>query len=149
MSQALTPPPEDDLDALRAFWLEAGKTLVKDSLKTLDETARQVIAVAGVLEGLYFHAIVYTDLRGQIPTTGQFIIYILPIVLLLISLVAALGVFFPERSEMELRSWEAARLIYKRTLREKLVMVRIASISLILGVLALLGAMLLYLQGSL
>src|SRR3990170_3015296 len=109
------PPPEDDLAPLRAFWLEMGQQLVKESSKTLDETARQIIGVAGILEGLYFHAITYSGLRGQPLPGGTLLIYLLPILFFLISLGVALIIFLPARYKMEMRSWEAARLIHQRT----------------------------------
>ena len=149
MNSNLVQPPEDDpsLPALREFWLEMGKGLVKESIKTIDETARQIITIAGILEGLYFHAIAFSDLRGKLPPDWRLGVYLFPILCLLLSLAAALMVFFPKRYDMELRAWEAAKLIHQRTLNRKLLMLKIAAIFLILGIAGLLAAMLLFLLG--
>jgi hypothetical protein len=131
---------------MREFWREAGKTLVRESLATLDETAKQLIAVSGVLVGLYFHAIAFSDLRGKVRgwTEG---VYVAPIVVLLLSLVFALIVFFPDRSRLNLGSWQAGKLVYERTLRSKLLAVRLASLFLVLGVVGIAVAAVMYLGG--
>jgi hypothetical protein len=143
------PLSEDDptIPAIRDFWLERGKGLVKESINTIDETARQIIAIAGILEGLYFHAIAFSDLRGTLKIDWLLGAFLFPILALLLSLIAALMVFFPKRYDLEMRSWEAAKLVYERTLSRKLLMLKIAALFLVLGVAGLLAVMLLYLLG--
>lgn len=77
------------IEETRDLWREVGQTLVRESVASLDEAAKQLIAVTGILEGLYFHAITFGDLRGQV-SGGQWLIYLAPVVLLLVSLNAAL-----------------------------------------------------------
>src|SRR6266498_713385 len=81
-------PPDPLLEDVQAFWREAGRTLVRESLSTLDGTAKQLIAVSGVLIGLYFHAIAFSDLRGKVHGWPE-ILYIAPIVLLVLCLVSS------------------------------------------------------------
>jgi hypothetical protein len=138
-------PPDPRIDETRGFWRELGKTMVRESIATLDETARQVIAVAGILEGLYFHAVTFSDLRGQ-ATSGALVVYLAPIVLLLISLCAGLLVFFPDRYRLNFESSEASKLVYQRTVASKLLLLRIASAFLALGVVAILFAVMAYLR---
>jgi hypothetical protein len=148
MDERLIKPPEPDslLEESRAFWCETGKNLVRESISTIDETAKQLVTVTGILEGLYFHAITYTDLRGKV--TGDMLwIYLAPIVLLLISLCGALVVFFPNRSRLNFNSSEASKLVYERTVRSKLWALRMASIFLVLGISGILVAMIVYLKG--
>jgi hypothetical protein len=148
IDERLIKPPEPDslLEETRTFWRETGKTLVRESISTIDKTAKQIIGVVGILEGLYFHAITYTDLRGKV--TGDALwSYLAPIVLLLISLCAALIVFFPDRSRLNFNSSEASKLVYERAVRSKLWALRIASIFLVLGVIGLLLAVIAYLKG--
>ena len=95
----LQPEPPDPLvEETRAFWRDLGKDMARESIATIDETARQVITVAGILEGLYFHAIAFGDLRGKVAGGWPMAIYLAPIVLLLFSLCAGLLVFFPALS---------------------------------------------------
>jgi hypothetical protein len=143
----ITPEPPDPLvEDTQAFWRDAGKTLVRDSLGTLDETAKQLIAVSGILVGLYFHAIAFGDLKGKVSGWAQ-VIYLAPIVLLLFCLLFSLIVFYPDRSRLNLNSWQASKLVYERALRGKLLAVRLASLFLLLGVVAIALAALTYVRG--
>ncbi len=139
-------PPDPLVVETRAFWRDIGKTMVRESLGTIDETAKQLIGVTGILEGLYFHAIAFGNLRGQVHgLLGA--LYIVPVLLLLASLAAALMVYFPDRHRVNVNSSEASRLLYERVLASKLRALRLASLFLVLGVAAILYAMLVYLRG--
>ena len=143
--QLLQPPPPDELTKeTREFWREVGKTMVRESIASIDETAKQIIGVAGILEGLYFHAIAYTDLRGQV-TGGELVIYLIPIFLLLLSLIFALLVFSSDRYRVNVHSSEGSRKTYESVVSRKLPFLRIASVCLILGVAALILALAIYL----
>src|SRR5689334_17873761 len=96
-------PPDLNLDEARAFWRETGRELVKQSIKTIDETARQIIAVAGILVGLYFHAISFSDIRSEL-SDGRIWIYTLPLLFLVLSLMVAFIVFFPEHYRLNILS---------------------------------------------
>jgi hypothetical protein len=82
VNDASAPPgPPDPLVAeTRAFWREIGKAMVRESLGTLDEMAKQLIGVAGIPEGLYFHAIAFGDLRGQVKGLLG-LLYVAPVLL--------------------------------------------------------------------
>ncbi len=143
-----TPEPPDPLAVeTRAFWREVGKTLVRESIGTIDETAKQIIGVAGVLEGLYVNAITFSDLRGKVSGGWPQVVYLAPMVLLLVSLSAALLVFFPGRYPLNLHSSEASQLVYERVVTRKLRLMRIASAGLVLGVAAVFLAVWTYLWG--
>ena len=140
------PDPPDELTGeTREFWREMGRTMVRESLGTIDATARQIIAVNGILEGLYFHAIAYGDLRGQL-SGGQGFVYLLPVLLLLLSLSTALMVFFPDRYRVNIHSSKASQLVYERVVKSKLRMLRAASAFLVAGVAAVAWAVGLYLM---
>jgi hypothetical protein len=148
MDERLIQPSEADplIEDTRAFWREMGKDLVRGSISTTDETAKQIVGVAGILEGLYFHAITFADLRGKV--AGDVLwVYLAPIGLLLISLCAALIVFFPDRSRLNFNSSEASKLVYERTVRAKLWALRMASIFLVLGIGGIFVAVIAYLKG--
>jgi hypothetical protein len=83
------PSPE------RLFWRQAIQEIRKDSVKTVEDAARQLIALVTLLSGLYFHAIAF----GQLPKggTGLKLVFIGPLVLWGLCLLAASLVFFPRR----------------------------------------------------
>jgi hypothetical protein len=144
----LQPEPPDPLvEETRAFWRDIGKTMARESIGTIDETARQIITVAGVLEGLYFNAIAFGDLRGQVAGALPLAIYLAPVVLLLFSLCAGLLVFFPAHYRLNLQSSKGSQEIHERVVASKLRLMRIAAICLVLAVVGLIGAVWIYLRG--
>ncbi|MFN8475038.1 MAG: hypothetical protein U0822_22835 [Anaerolineae bacterium] len=147
MSTESTSDQTDRLvEETQTFWHDVGKSLIRGSARTIDGTAKQIIAVAAILEGLYFHAIAFGNLRGQITTTTLLVVYLAPIALLLVSLAAALFVFFPSHYRLNFRSWEACQLVYERVVARKLFMLRLGSLALLGGVAAMGFAVLTYLQ---
>ena len=149
MDKNLISPVEPDPfePEVNAFWTEMGKDLVRGSTASLDESARQIIGVAGILEGLYFHAIAFSDLRGTLQEPLEFAIYLAPALLLLFSLSAALLVFFPDRYPLDIRAPKAAQVVHKRVVKSKHALLRLAAVSLMLAVAALFVAMMVYLKG--
>jgi hypothetical protein len=146
--QNLQPQPPDPLvDETRAFWRDIGRAMARESIGAIDETARQIITVAGVLEGLYFNAIAFGDLRGQVTGGLALAIYLAPVVLLLFSLCAGLLVFFPAHYRLNLNSSKASQEIHERVVASKLRLMRIAAICLVLAVAGIAGAIWIYLRG--
>ena len=86
--------PQSVIDETRAFWREVARETVKNSAATIDETAKQLIGIVGILEGLYFHEITFADLRGKVTDLLPFLAYIAPLIFWLFSLIAAGLVFF-------------------------------------------------------
>jgi hypothetical protein len=81
-------------DLSLAFWKNNAKGLVGESIKAIEEAAKQIIGVTGILEGLYFHAIAYSRVRGKLDGRSL-LIYIAPLCCWLVSLTLALLVFLP------------------------------------------------------
>lgn len=126
------------------FWREMGQEMVKDSIKSTEEAGKQIIGITGILEGLYFHAITYSDLQGSL-TWWQVGIYLLPIVLWLASLWFALSIFFPHRYATNISSSDICKQTYEEIIKHKFRRFRMAAIFLGLGVLGLLPPLVLYL----
>jgi hypothetical protein len=154
MSNNDKPPVDDSSDSLvsqeRAFWREQGKALITGSIDAVDSVAKELIAVAGILEGLYFHAIAFGDLRDKTKyppalLDQQVWWYVLPIGLLLVSLVCALAVFFPKRYQLNIHSSQASQLVFERIASRKLWWVRTSAVFLIAGVVATLITAIIYL----
>jgi hypothetical protein len=129
------------------FWKDTVRGLLGESIKSIEETAKQIIGVAGILEGLYFHAIAYSDIRGQLGGVGSLLLYLLPLLLWLVSLLAALLVFFPRTYASNISSWRESKAAFERIVTYKHAMLKIAGLFLTLGALALFAAMGAYLAG--
>jgi hypothetical protein len=131
-----------------AFWRKLGQDMLRDSLKTIDKVGKQIIAVDGILAGLYFNAVAFSDLHKQALSFGPVLLYAAPVVLLLLSLTAALLIFYPDRSKVDLRSSTAIELIHRRAVTGKLALLRAAALLLILGVACIAAALVAYLSGG-
>ncbi len=139
--------PDPHEKELREFWKETGRQMVRGSIATIDEVGKQIIAVDGVLIGLYFNAIAFGDLRKTPLPAGTSSLYFFPVLFLLASLVAALLIFYPDRYKVDLRSSEAIRLVHDRTVTSKLTLLRVASVALLIAVLLIGLALFTYLKG--
>jgi hypothetical protein len=84
------PPSPEHL-----FWRQAIQEIRKDSLKTVEDAAKQLIALVTLLSGLYFHAITF----GQIPkgSTGLKLLFVGPLAVWALCLLAATLVLLPRR----------------------------------------------------
>lgn len=84
------PPSPEHL-----FWRQAIQEIRKGSLKTVEDAAKQLIALVTLLSGLYFHAITFS----QVPHgyTDLKVLFVGPLVLWVLCLLAATLVFFPRR----------------------------------------------------
>ena len=142
------PEPDPSRKESMAFWRKLGKDMLRASLKTIDKVGKQIIAVDGILAGLYFNAVAFSDLHKQALTFWPLLLYAAPVVLLLLSLMAALSIFLPNRYEVEMQSSEAIQLSHRRAVTGKLGLLRAASLLLILGVAFIAAALVAYLSGG-
>ena len=145
---AAKPAPTHDEEEIRAFWAEYGRDLVRGSVRNIDGIGRLMIVVNGVLVGLYTLAIAFGDLRGQPLNSLQIFLYLLPVIFLLLSLLFAGGMFFLERIPMGLRTSRAARNLYIESVKNKMVFLRTSMLLLALAVVAVIGALWVYLSGA-
>jgi hypothetical protein len=81
------PSPESQ------FWRQAIQEIRKDSLKTVTDTTRQLIALVTLLSGLCFHAITFTQApQGY---TDVKVLFVGPLLLWMFCLLLATLVLFP------------------------------------------------------
>ena len=101
----------------RPFWRQAIQEIRKDSLKTVEEAARQLIALVTVLSGLYFHAITF----GQVPKGSVClkVLFVGPLAVWGLCLLAATLVLFPRRLLLSPYDPDAAEEVVGRALRAK------------------------------
>ena len=129
------------------FWKDTAKGLLGESVKSIEETAKQIIGVAGILEGLYFHAIAYSDVRGGLGSGWLLLLYLAPLAFWLVSLCFALLVFFPRTYASNISSWRESKAAFERIVAYKHSVLKTAGTFLALGALALFATMGAYLAG--
>jgi hypothetical protein len=128
------------------FWKDTARGLLGDSIKSIEETAKQIIGVTGILEGLYFHAIAYSDVRGEL-SGGLLMLYVAPLLCWLVSMCCALLVFFPRTYDSNISSWRESKATFERVVIYKHAWLKAAGILLALGAVSLCAALGAYLAG--
>jgi hypothetical protein len=150
------PPPApvqgQPLTPLDRFWLDTIRNAAKGSVGALEEAARQIIAIATFSQTIYFAAISFSGVKsalGQLPCDRQWlfaILLVVPIVLWLYSLWAAIRVFKPEVYRTNLNSPDLARDAYLAIAAYKHKHLQRAYIGLALGFIPLLVNVMTYLM---
>ncbi|HEX9922005.1 MAG TPA: hypothetical protein VGD99_05035 [Anaerolineae bacterium] len=77
------------------FWRQAIREIRKDSVKTVEDAARQLIGLVTLLSGLYFHAITFGQAPQGYPDVK--VLFVGPLALWVLCLLAASLVLFPRR----------------------------------------------------
>jgi hypothetical protein len=129
------------------FWKENAKKLVGESVSTIEEVAKQIIVVTSLLEGLYFHAITFSDLRGSL--SGDMVgVYLAPIVLWLASLFFAMWTLLPEAHEININSTRSCKNTFEDIISGKHLRLMISEAFLLASFLPLLIAVYYYLTNK-
>jgi hypothetical protein len=102
------------ISSLDNFWLEIARGTVKESIGSLEESAKQLITAVTLLEGIYFAAISFSDVKKAMNVEGfsgwlHILLFIVPIIFWLICLVLAVKVFKPEIYKTNLSSPDLAK----------------------------------------
>lgn len=127
------------------FWRQNAQKLVEGSIDILDNMAKQLIALVTLLEGLYFHAITFSDLRGTL--SGWLIwLYIAPIAIWMASLLFAVWTLFPKTYKINIGSSRNSKEIYEQIVSKKHFRLNVSATLLVLSFLPLMVAVYYYLN---
>ncbi|KKG01774.1 hypothetical protein [Methanosarcina mazei] len=125
------------------FWKQNAEKLVGESISSVEDSAKQFIAITGLLQGIYFHAITFSDIREEV--TYSVLIYVAPLLLWLLSLIFAMLVLFRKKYSININSSRNSKETFERIATEKYRFIRISGVFLILSFVALIIAVLHYL----
>ena len=128
-------------------WLELMHEARKTSLKSLDDAAKQLIGIVPILSGLYAAALGLAKIKPeywQANDSARFF-FAAPILILLITLIAAVAAFFPQAYTYNPHSPDDARDAYNQIVAAKHTRLKWAMGFLVLSLLALLAAVWTYL----
>jgi hypothetical protein len=118
------------------FWRENATKLVGESISTIEEMAKQLIAVNSLLEGIYFHAITFSDVKHGM-TSWIAIIYLAPIFLWLMSLIFAVLTLSPDAYAININSSSASKETFEEIVSKKHRMLKVSEAFLIISFMAL------------
>ena len=140
--------PVTELDE---FWLETARTAVRESIASLEEAAKQLIGAVTLVEGIYFAAISFSDLRKVMAVQGteanlRIVLFVSPIVLWLVCLFFAVRVFTPKNYRTNLSSPQLAEQLYQDLVSYKHRNLKRAYWALLAGFVPLVVAVVYYLQ---
>lgn len=138
--------PNTLLADTRGFWRQVGKGMVTDSIKILDSTAQNLISTVGIIVGLYLNAIVLSQISISSQDIFSILIFSFPILFLLVSLLMSIMLLLPIRYKLNIQSSEASRVIFERSLRRKLRLLRISFLFLIFAIINIFWAIIIYIQ---
>jgi hypothetical protein len=132
------------------FWLDTAQGMVKESVCALEEVAKQLIGVASLLQGIYFAAISFSDLKKVLivqDTHGWLLVllFVSPIIPWLLSVGLAIQVFKPEFYSTNLQSPDLSRKMYDEIVVYKHRYLRYAHWALLAGFILLVINIIVYL----
>lgn len=135
------PPSQEDLK-----WLELMDNAHKDSLKSIDDAAKQIIGLSGIISSIYYGAVALSKLSAASLQGGNRVLFIAPVVLWLASLVAAVLALIPRAYSYNPYSPDEAREAYQRVVAAKDRRLKIALWLFVASIIALVGALCKYLE---
>jgi hypothetical protein len=144
MADKVTDEPPIVPTKLNPFWKKNAEKLVGESVSIIEDVAKQIIVVTSLLEGLYFHAITFSDLRGSL-SGGMVWVYLSPIALWLASLFFAMWTLLPEAHEININSTRSSKEVFEKIVSEKHLRLKIAEAFLLASFLPLMIAVYYYL----
>jgi hypothetical protein len=111
------------------FWKKNAESLVGGSIVAMEDTAKQIIVVASLLEGLYFHAITFSDLRGELEGL-MLIVYLAPLVLWLASLSFAMLTLSRKDYDININSSSDSKQVFESIVDKKYYQLKMAEVFL-------------------
>lgn len=124
------------------FWKQNAEKIVGESISSVEDTAKQFVTITGLLEGIYFHAITFSDVKNV--EGSSVLIYVAPLVLWLLSLIFAVMVLVRKKYGLNINSSRDSKEKFEEILEGKYQLIRISGVFLILSFVALTIAVLHY-----
>ncbi|VVB72324.1 Uncharacterised protein [uncultured archaeon] len=136
-----------------SFWLQVGHDATKEAVGRQEEAAKQLITITSLLQGIYFAAISFSDLKKALGAQNfigsqLFALVALfagPILIWLISLSFAICVLVPVKRLTILNSPDLIRKMYSEAIDYKSRNLHYAHLALLLGFVLLMVAIFVYL----
>jgi len=128
---------QEYIDKSGEFWTQAVKDLLKESIVVIESASRQLITVNGIVIGIYFHAITYSQTASRLSILAS-LVYLTPVVCWLLSLVFSVLVIGPKSRPMRYLNEDIARKDFVQIAHDKFKKYRWSIVSFIAGVVCLL-----------
>ena len=144
MAGQVTEEPPIIVPEPNPFWKKNAESLVGGSISAMEDTAKQIIVVSSFLEGLYFHAITFSDLRGNLEGF-MLAVYLSPLVLWLASLSFAMLTLSGKDYGININSSSDSKQVFEAMVETKYYRLKVAEVFLFTSFLPLMVAVYYYL----
>lgn len=144
MAGQVTDEPPIVVSEPNPFWKKNAESLVGGSISAMEDTAKQIIVVCSLLEGLYFHAIAFSDLRGELDGL-MLAVYLSPLVLWLASLFFAMFALSRKDYKININSSSDSKQVFEAIVENKYYRLKVAEAFLLASFLPLMIAVYYYL----
>src|SRR4051812_3125167 len=122
------PPTAEEQALVKAaaeHWRKTGNEAPAQALARVEDAAKQLVALTGTLQGLYFAVFAFSDLRERVANPLVQLLFFAPLLLWLVSLYCATRVFVPrvrgaDLNDMRVDAWQRLRDAYAATVDDKL-----------------------------
>lgn len=126
------------------FWKKNAEKIVGESISSIEDTAKQFVTINGVLQGIYFHAIAFSDIKNA--PFHSVLIYASPLTLWFLSLFFAVLVLFRKRYKININSSEISKNSFEKIVVGKYRLLWVSGFFLVLSFAALIIVFLRYLN---
>jgi hypothetical protein len=127
-------------------WLALMESARDKSLETIDEAAKQLIGLDGLISGIYFGAVTFANIKPDVLNPWSGALLLAPIGLWFLSLIFAVLTLAPGKYPYNPHSPDDARRQYEKILAHKYLFLQIALWLFVASVAALGAAMVVYLD---
>jgi|PlaIllAssembly_1097288.scaffolds.fasta_scaffold1185883_1 hypothetical protein len=144
MAGIVTDEPPIVVPEPNPFWKKNAECLVGGSIAAMEDTAKQIIVVSSLLEGLYFHAITFSDLRGELEGF-MLAVYLSPLALWLAGLSFAMLTLSRKDYQININSSSDSKQVFEAIVKNKYYRLKMAEVFLFASFLPLIIAVYYYL----
>src|SRR5665647_205137 len=113
------------------FWKQNAAKIVGESISSMEDTAKQFVTITGLLQGIYFHAIAFSDMKNS--PCHSVLIYAAPLVLWFMSLLFAVLVLFRKRYKININSSQDSKEKFEKIVVWKYRMLWVSGMFLVLS----------------
>ena len=147
MADQVTDEPPIIVPEPNPFWKKNAESLVGGSIAAMEDTAKQIIVATSLLEGLYFHAITFSDLRGELEGC-MLVVYLAPLALWLVSLSFAMLTLSRKDYQININSSSDSKQVFEAIVERKYSRLKMAEVFLITSFISLFWAVYSYLTAK-
>jgi len=125
------------------FWKSNAEKLVGESISKVEDNAKQIVIITGLLQSIYFNAIKLSDIKKE--SIYSIFIYVTPLLLWILSLIFIMLLMFRNHS-ININSTRDSKNKFEEIVKIKYRYIQISGVFLVLSFVALSIAILHYLS---